>query len=136
VHPSRHRCGLAWVQSALGGSLSYEWRKAARVSGAVNALSSIGALALWGFGVWWLIVTALLLWHYLRAGRLPYGIGWWAFTFPLGAYTVSTLTLARMWKLGALEGFGAVLFILLAMFWTIVILRTLMAIRTGEAWRR
>jgi tellurite resistance protein TehA-like permease len=41
-----------------------------------------------------------------------------------------------MWKLGALEGFGAVLFILLAMFWTIVVLRTLMAIRTGEAWRR
>ena len=123
--------GLALLRMAQGGASVW-----GEMSVAVNALSSIGALALWGFGVWWLIVAALLLWHYLRAGKLPYGIGWWAFTFPLGAYTVTTLTLARAWKVGALEVFGALLFLSLAVFWTIVALRTLMAIRTGEAWRR
>ena len=106
------------------------------LSAAVNALSSIGALALWGFGIWWLAAAILLLRKYLRTSGLPYGIGWWAFTFPLGAYTVDTLTLARAWKVGALEGFGLLLFILLAAFWLVVTVRTLIGVRTGEAWRR
>ena len=40
------------------------------------------------------------------ASRLPYGVGLWAFTFPLGAYTVATLQLARSWPTGALEWVG------------------------------
>ncbi len=75
------------------------------------------------------------------ARRLPaprataYGLGWWAFTFPLGAFTVVTLTLARAWHLSLLEWAGAALFILLAAFWLTVTARTLRAVRTGEAWR-
>ena len=60
---------------------------------AIASLSRIGATALWGFGVWWLAAAILLLAGYLRRGPLPYGLGWWAFTFPLGAFTVATLTL-------------------------------------------
>jgi C4-dicarboxylate transporter/malic acid transport protein len=103
---------------------------------AVNALSSIGALALWGFGIWWLAAAILLLRRYLRTDGLPYGIGWWALTFPVGAYTVATLTLARLWKVSALELFGVLLFALLAVFWLVVTARTLVGMRTGEAWRR
>jgi tellurite resistance protein TehA-like permease len=85
--------------------------------------------------VWWLVAAALLLVHYLRSGPLPYGIGWWAFTFPLGAYTVATLSLARAWNLSGLEWAGAGLFALLALFWLAVAGRTTWALRTGEAWR-
>ncbi len=123
--------GLALIRMAQAGANIWGDQSAA-----VNALSNIFALALWGFGVWWLIVAALLLWHYLRVGKLPYGIGWWAFTFPLGAYTVDTLTLARALKVNAFEWFGAVLFVLLAAFWLVVTIRTLVGMRTGEAWRR
>jgi len=31
------------------------------------------------------------------AGPLPFHLGWWAFTFPLGADTVATMTLAQSW---------------------------------------
>jgi tellurite resistance protein TehA-like permease len=65
---------------------------------------------------------------------LPIGIGWWAFTFPLGAYTVCTL--ARVWRVGALEIAGALLFVLLAAFWIVVTVRTWVGVQTGEAWRR
>ena len=106
------------------------------LNAAVNALSSIGALALWGFGIWWLAAAILLLRKYLRTSGLPFGIGWWAFTFPLGAYTVGTLTLARAWKVGALEAFGAALFVLLVGFWLVVTVRTLAGMRSGEAWKR
>lgn len=104
-------------------------------AGAVAAVSRLAATALWGFGVWWLAAAIVLLAGYLRRGPLPYGLGWWAFTFPLGAFTVATLTLARAWHLGLLEWSGAVLFVLLAAFWLVVTAWTLRAVRTGEAWR-
>jgi C4-dicarboxylate transporter/malic acid transport protein len=101
----------------------------------VSLMSKLAATALWGFGVWWLAAAALLLVHYLRAGPLPFGIGWWGFTFPLGAYTVATLTLAKAWNLSGLDWAGAALFVLLGAFWLVVSARTLRAVGTGEAWR-
>jgi tellurite resistance protein TehA-like permease len=123
--------GLALMKMAQGGAQVW-----GELSAVVNLLSGIGALALWGFGLWWLAAAILLLRRYLRGGGLPYGIGWWAFTFPLGAYTVDTLTLARMWKVDAMEWLGVLLFLLLAVFWSVVTARTLIGVRTGEAWRR
>ena len=102
---------------------------------AVALASRLAATALWGFGVWWLAAAALLLLHYLQSGPLPYGIGWWGFTFPLGAYTVATLTLARAWSLSGLDWAGAGLFVLLGVFWLVVAGRTIWALHTGEAWR-
>jgi C4-dicarboxylate transporter/malic acid transport protein len=101
----------------------------------VEVGSKLAATVLWGFGAWWLAAAALLLVHYLRAGPLPYGIGWWGFTFPLGAYTVATITMAKAWDLGWLDWAGAGLFVLLGAFWLVVAVRTLWALRTGEAWR-
>ena len=103
---------------------------------AVGAMSLIGATALWGFGGWWLAAAVVLLGAYLRRGPLPYGLGWWAFTFPLGAYTASTLALGRAWHAGALEALATVLFVVLVAFWVLVAGRTLGAVRSGAAWRR
>lgn len=109
------------------------WGTAAPV---VSVLSSVAAAMLWGFGLWWLAAAAVLLGAYLRAGRLPYGIGWWAFTFPLGAYVASTLALGRAWHAGWLEALSVVLFLLLLAFWILVSAGTLGALRSGAAWRR
>ena len=102
----------------------------------VQRLSTLAAATLWGFGLWWLATAAILLARYLRHGRLPYGIGLWAFTFPLGAYTVATLQLARSWPSHPLEWAAAALLLLLAGFWATVTTSTLRAIATGQAWQR
>ncbi len=102
----------------------------------VATLSTIAATVLWGFGLWWLATAVLLLGGYLRRGRLPFGIGWWAFTFPLGAYAASTVGIARAWRSDVLEGFAAVLFLLLVAFWIVVSAGTLRALRSGAAWAR
>ena len=102
----------------------------------VAAASLIGATAVWGLGLWWLTIAGVLLVVYLRRGRLPYGLGWWAFTFPLGAYAATTIALARAWHTGLLEAFGAILFVGLVVFWAIVAAGTLRAVRAGAVWRR
>ncbi|MGV8966550.1 MAG: hypothetical protein ACOH2F_09735 [Cellulomonas sp.] len=92
--------------------------------------------ALWGFGLWWITMAITLLARYLRAGPVPFHLGWWAFTFPLGAFTVATFTLGRTWEVPAIEGIGVALYLLLAAFWGVVTTRTAGATRTGRIWQR
>jgi C4-dicarboxylate transporter/malic acid transport protein len=123
--------GLVLVRLAQAGAPA--WGDAAP---AIAGASTIAATALWGFGLWWLAVAASLLVGYRRRGRLPYGIGWWAFTFPPGAYTALTVALARAWHAGPIESLGVCLFVALLAFWCIVAARTLAAVRSGQAWAR
>ena len=102
----------------------------------VTVVSELAATGLWGFGVWWLAAAIALLVRYLRAGALPYSLGWWAFTFPLGAFTVATLTLARIWDTSVIEWFGVLLYAGLVTFWVLVSAGTVRALRSGQVWQR
>jgi C4-dicarboxylate transporter/malic acid transport protein len=102
----------------------------------VTVIGQLFATALWGFGLWWLAIAVSLLVRYLRAGGLPFHLGWWAFTFPLGAFTVATVTLARSWQAPALEAFAVLLYLALLGFWAVVTSRTVGATRTGRIWQR
>ena len=100
------------------------------VGAAAAGLGLIGGTVLWGYGAWWLLLALLTTARYLREG-MPFNIGWWGFTFPLGVYAVATLTLARQTHLDFLLAIGAFLVVALAAFWLIVMARTLLG-----AWRR
>ncbi len=102
----------------------------------VSMISLLVATALWGFGLWWYAAAATLLVRYLRAGRLPFHLGWWGFTFPLGAFTVATLTVARAWEAPVIEAVGVLLFASLIGFWSVVAARTVRAAASGEVWTR
>lgn len=71
-----------------------------------------------------------------RSSTLPYGMGWWAFTVPLGAFTASTLALGRGWQAGALEALAVSFILTLVVAWAVVSVSTLCAVRSGAAWRR
>ncbi len=111
---------IALVQMAQAGQPLF-----GAAAQSVRMLSLLGATALWGFGIWAFALAGLLLLHYLRRGPIPFGPGWWAFTFPLGAFTVDTLVLARAWNVGSLEVAGAALFLLLVVFWAVVVAGTM-----------
>lgn len=102
----------------------------------VLVISQLAATGLWGFGVWWLAVAVALLVRYLRTGPVPFGLGWWAFTFPLGAFTVATVTLARVWETAPLEVFGVLLYVGLVAFWILVTGSTVRGLRNGQVWKR
>ncbi|MCB2176476.1 MAG: hypothetical protein KQH57_11755 [Actinomycetales bacterium] len=102
----------------------------------VATVSRVFATAVWGFGLWWLAIVVALLVRYLRTGPVPFHLGWWGFVFPLGAYTVATLTLARAWQVPAVDALGALLYLGLAAAWVVATARTIASMRSGQIWRR
>jgi C4-dicarboxylate transporter/malic acid transport protein len=89
----------------------------------------IGGAMLWGYGIWWLAIALLTTRHYLRHG-MPFNLGWWGFTFPIGVYAVATLALARLTHIGFLALIGGVLVAGLTALWLTISARTL-----HGAWR-
>lgn len=102
----------------------------------IGTLSMVAASTLWGFGAWSLLVALVLLGHYLRRGSIPYGVGWWAFTFPLGALTLATSSLADAWKLPIVSDIALGLLVGLVVLWLIVTAGTTGSVATGHAWAR
>jgi C4-dicarboxylate transporter/malic acid transport protein len=91
----------------------------------------VGALLLWGVGLWWLATAVLFILRYRREG-LPFNLGWWAFTFPLGVYTAATLSLYRVTGFGAFETVGLLFAALLGALWAMVLTRTLRELAFGR----
>jgi len=98
---------------------------------AIEGVGLIGAILLWGYGVWWFAMAVLVTLKYLREG-LPFNMGCWGYTFPLGVYTLVTLRLHMMLPIGAFSIFGGLLVVALATFWAIVGAQTLIGAWRGE----
>lgn len=91
----------------------------------------VAGITLWGFGLWWMLMALLITARYLRTG-IPFNLGWWGFTFPLGVYALATLKLASLLSLGFFTVFGCVLVAMLAVMWLIVGRRTVLGAWHGE----
>lgn len=72
----------------------------------------------------------------LASRRVPYGVGWWAFTFPLGALTLATSSLADAWKLPFVSDIALGLPMGLVALWLVVTAGTIGSVATGQAWAR
>jgi tellurite resistance protein TehA-like permease len=89
-----------------------------------HGIGVIGGLMLWAYGAWWLVMAAAMTLCYLREG-LPFNMGWWGFTFPLGVYTLATLNLGVQTGMGFFTVLGGLFVVALVGFWITVALRTL-----------
>ncbi|RON82264.1 TDT family transporter [Pseudomonas fluorescens] len=96
-----------------------------------SGLGLIAGITLWGFGLWWMLTALLITVRYLRDG-IPFNLGWWGFTFPLGVYSLATLKLASILNLAFFSVFGTALVLLLAVMWLIVGKRTVQGAWRGE----
>lgn len=94
-------------------------------------LGLVAGITLWGFGLWWMLMAVLITLRYMRAG-IPFNLGWWGFTFPLGVYSLATLKLASTLNLSFFSLFGSVLVVALAIMWLIVSKRTVQGAWRGE----
>ena len=96
----------------------------AHYADAVAGASLLIGILLWGYGLWWLGMAGLITIRYFR-GEVPFNLGWWAFTFPLGVYAVTTLKLAHLIPFAPFMVLGCTLVAALAIVWLIVATRTL-----------
>jgi C4-dicarboxylate transporter/malic acid transport protein len=92
-------------------------------AGAFRGVSLLLALLLWGYGLWWLAMATMATARQARRG-LPFNLGWWGYTFPLGVFTLATLRLAGILPIPALTTFGHLLVAILASVWLVVAART------------
>ena len=116
IRTNRKRIQTLTSYSRLAGQL-------ASVGTVAQGIGVVAGLCLWGFGLWWLALATLITIRYWRAG-VPFNLGWWGYTFPIGVYAVATLRLANIFPLPALTGFGGVLVAALAAIWVVVAIRT------------
>ena len=103
----------------------------AAVGEVARGIGVIGGLLLWGYGLWWMATAVLITARYLRDG-LPFNLGWWGYTFPLGVYAVATLRLSLVLPIHAFAVFGAILVTALAVLWLIVGALTLRGAWRGD----
>ena len=92
------------------------------------------ALLLWGLGLWWMIMAIVFTLRYLREG-LPFNMGWWGFTFPLGVFDSATYLLAKETQFSPFLYLGTAFTVLLAVFWVIVTKRSLSGMWTARLFR-
>ncbi len=50
------------------------------------------AMIMWGFGLVWFVIALATLY---KSRPIPFNMGWWGFTFPLGVYAASTIQLGN-----------------------------------------
>ena len=83
----------------------------------------------WGFAMLWLCLAAAVTIRTVRRG-MPFGLTWWAFTFPVGTCVTGTISLAVRTHSVVLHWASVGLFVLLACAWLVVAART-----AAGAWR-
>ncbi|WP_297475662.1 tellurite-resistance/dicarboxylate transporter [Thermococcus sp.] len=81
------------------------------------------AFFIWGLGFWWLVMATALTLHYIRNLSLPYSGAWWAFVFPLGAFTNATLDIGNVFGLTLMKDFGFLLLWPLLAIWTFTLVK-------------
>jgi C4-dicarboxylate transporter/malic acid transport protein len=94
-------------------------------------LGLIGGLALWGAGLWWLVIASLFTRRYIR-DRMRFNLGWWGFTFPLGVFALATFELFHLTEVRLFALAGALFALQLVLVWLLVASRTLAGIWRGE----
>ena len=94
--------------------------------------AGIGAsFILIGFGVWWFAIAILTTLSHLKNG-IPFNLGWWGLTFPLGVFTLAVLNLAHQLNVNFLNHTGLAMAVILIGLWVLVTVKTVQGMYRGN----
>lgn len=122
--------GFALLTLGDAAPMTLAVQEAPQLGEAARSFGLIAAALLWGASLWWFALATLITLGYLRQG-LPFNLGWWAFTFPIGNFVLCSLALGAHTGAAFFSTCGTALVVLLAAIWLVVATRTL-----HGAWRR
>lgn len=91
-------------------------------------LGWIVAMVLWGFGLVWLFFAVASI----SRSKFPFNMGWWGFTFPIGVFTMSTITIGQEMPSAFFKILGTVLAVGVMLLWLLVTAGTVKNILRGN----
>ena len=109
----------------------------ADASRSLHLVASVGtlevlAIVLWGFGIWALGIAIAVTIHHARRGGIPFSLSFWAFTFPLAAYALSTMHIAAYLQAPGIIWYAGLLSILLIVLWVLAAAGTVIGLFAGR----
>ncbi|CAO2655282.1 Nn.00g103460.m01.CDS01 [Neocucurbitaria sp. VM-36] len=91
-------------------------------------LGWITAMVLWGFGlVWGFFAVASI-----SRSKFPFNMGWWGFTFPIGVFTMSTISIGLELPSPFFKVLGTVFAICVILLWLLVAAGTMKNVLYGN----
>ncbi len=91
----------------------------------------VASFMLLGFGVWWFAIAVLTTLKH-AATELPFNLGWWGLTFPLGVFTLAILNVGHQLQVNFIVDTGLAFAAILMMLWLMVMVKTLQGIYQGN----
>jgi tellurite resistance protein TehA-like permease len=98
----------------------------------LHVIAKISGTGLWGFALFWLFLAAIVTLELHRTNPLPFALSWWAFVFPVGAFTVASGVLYQAMPVAFFLWTGLASFVVLVAFWLIIFSHTLRGIWQGS----
>ncbi|MCX7163318.1 MAG: C4-dicarboxylate ABC transporter [Betaproteobacteria bacterium] len=92
----------------------------------------VAVFLIWGFGAFWLALALLFTWSVRKSAPLPFSLAWWAFTFPLGAFTLGSQRLSEVTGLSTPLAVAWLAWVLLAAIWTLTLINTVGGVASGK----
>ena len=112
----------------------------ADVSASLNIIESTGLETInfmgaifWSFGVWAFLLVVLITLKYLKSERnIPFTLSWWAFIFPLAAYTLSSYSIYEYCKVEYVYWYTIALAKLLTFLWILTFISSIYGTFSGK----
>ena len=108
--------------SVLAGARVLDLPRSIPVIAATASFTEGFTFALWAFGTWWIPLLVILgLWRHIRRHwPLTYEPTLWSVVFPLGMYSVATLTFGKTARLAFMEPIARVMLWVAVAAWVLV----------------
>ncbi len=103
----------------------------ASIGEVAQGIGLISGILFWGLGLWWMLLAIVITLRYIKEG-IPFNLGWWGFTFPLGVYALVTLALGATLHMQFFAWFGSGLVLILVLLWLIVASKTVAGAYRGN----
>jgi len=86
------------------------------------------ALILWGFGFWAFGLILLVSVKYLKNGKIPFSLSWWAFIFPLVAYGLSGISVYQYTQIQFVFIYTLIVTGLLLLLWILTFIKSVIGV--------
>jgi tellurite resistance protein TehA-like permease len=112
--------------------LSVFFQASPEIEAMLNFLARPAAIVLWGFALFWLLLAFFVTLKVHQKSPLPFALSWWAFVFPMGAFTVASGVLYQAVPAAFFLWVGLAALTALFGIWLVVAWRTLQGAWQGS----